>query len=268
MRSYSTPEVEVYLHLGKRVGNKKMITKNSNNTISFSIFSQFPELLCVMSTRKLGNLNVGKSPIENAEPLLKEYGLKLDQLVVMNQVHGVNVGVVTVNSGNTIISQTDALMTKAKNLFLSVNTADCVPFFFYDPVKKNVATAHAGWKGTLGKIAEHVVKKLQALGSDPQNIYVAIGPHIGGCCYDVSLERAELFRQQFHGTSVAFFSENKWYLDLGLANKIQLKESGVLPEHIDTPITCTSCQNDVFFSYRKENKNTYGEMLGIIGVRG
>ena len=245
-----------------------MIIKNSNNTISFSLFAQFPKLICVMSTRKWGNLTVGKSPIKNAEPLLKEYGLKLDQLVEMNQVHGVNIGVVTIKDRNTIMSQTDALMTQTKNLFLSVNTADCVPLFFYDPVKKNVATAHAGWKGTLGKIAEHVVKKLQALGSEPGNIYVAIGPHIGGCCYDVPVERAGLFRQQFNDVPVAFFSENRWYLDLGLANKLQLKKSGVLEVHIDAPITCTSCQNDLFFSYRKENKNTYGEMLGIIGVRG
>jgi len=244
-----------------------MLIKNLNHTISFSLFSEFPKLLCVMSDRTQGDLNVGRLPIENAQTLLDLYQIPLTQFVGMKQVHGVTVQLIDQTNQGTLLPNTDGLVTATPQLFLGVKVADCVPLFFYDPVKKKVGVAHAGWRGTLNNICLNMIRKLQDTGSDPKNIFVGIGPHIGGCCYDVTWERAKLFLEKFRDPKIAFQNEGKWFLDIGQANKTQLLESGVKSEHIDAPLTCTSCQNDLFFSYRKDSKETFGEMLGIIGIR-
>lgn len=244
-----------------------MIQKPNNQFITFSIFEKFPELVCVMSNRQLGNLNVGKLPIENASPLLKLLNIPLTQFVSMRQRHTNIVASVGQKQGGTLIQDTDGLIAEGKNLFLGVKAADCVPLFFYDPVEKIVATAHAGWKGTLGEIAVKIVQKLQKLGTVPKNLFVAIGPHIGGCCYKVQHERAQLFLDKFNDSRVAFQIKDEWFVDLGFANKQQLLVAGIEPVHIDASITCTSCQNDLYFSFRKDSKETFGEMLGIIGMK-
>lgn len=256
-----------------------MLIKNPNHTISFSIFSKFPELLCIMSTRTWGDLNVGIKPIENVRPLLDAYKIPLKKFVSMRQRHSLNIEEVFNIQGGTLIEDSDGLITKDRLFFLGVKAADCVPLFFYDPIQKIVAVAHAGWRVTLGKIVVEIIKKMQKSGSDPKNIYVAIGPHIGGCCYDVPEERALLFMKLYSSSEPALAGEsrssrlvvarsnNKWYLDLGFINRLQLLNSGIPLEHIDSPIICTSCQNDTYFSYRKEGPDNFGEMLGIIGVR-
>ena len=243
-----------------------MLIKNLNHTISFSLFSLFPELVCVVSDRTLGDLNVGRLPIENAQTLLNLYQIPLSQFVGMEQKHGVIVRLVDEANIGKLVENTDGLITVNHQLFLGVKTADCVPLFFYDSIKKIVAVAHAGWQGTLGNITGNLIEKLEELGSDPQNVYVAIGPHIGGGCYEGTAERAKLFLEKFRDPKIAFQNEGKWFLDIGQANKTQLLESGVKLEHIDAPLTCTSCQNDLFISFRKDTKETFGEMLGIIGI--
>ncbi len=80
-------------------------------------------------------------------------------------------------------------------------------------------------------------------------------------------DRADIFRTVFPDSQVVFQTEGKWHIDLGLANKLQLIQSGILAFHIDASISCTSCQNDRYFSYRKDSPETSGEMIGIIGLK-
>ncbi|MBI3956339.1 laccase domain-containing protein [Candidatus Gottesmanbacteria bacterium] len=151
---------------------------------------------------------------------------------------------------------------------VAVVTADCVPMLLVDPESKVFGAIHAGWKGTLGGIIVNAVRAMVQCGAAKQRIYAAIGPHIGACCYGVPEERAQVFIDRF-GTDekMAFQSDGKWHLDIGWANYRQLIEAGVLSDHIDAPPTCTSCQNDEFFSYCKDSKETYGEMMAVIGLR-
>lgn len=206
-------------------------------------------------------------PVENVRLLLKYYNLVPGQLVLMNQVHNNHLVEVGKEQGGCLVKFADGLVTTEKGLFLSVKAADCVPLFFYDPQRKIVAVAHAGWRGTLGKISLGMVKKMQSLGSDPKDVFVAIGPHIGGCCYSVETDRAEIFIQEFKNGKVVFKEQGVWHLDLGQANKIQLFTSNITELHIDAPVTCTSCQNDRYYSYRKDSQETFGEMLGFIGIK-
>ena len=242
---------------------------HTNGTISFSIFKKFPELLCVMSTRVAGDLYIKKlRQAAKVQKFLRQLKIKPEELVSMEQVHGSEIAIVEdAHKSGEVIPAVDGLVTQSPGIFLGVNAADCVPVFLYDPKQKIVAVVHAGWRGTEQGIVANSINQLIKLGVGVRSLFVAIGPHIGGCCYEVSADFAQSFKTKFPSDRVVFQTQNKWHVDLGEANRLSLLELGVLPEHIDAPITCTSCQNDQYFSFRKDSKETFGEMLGVIGIR-
>lgn len=244
-----------------------MFIYHENHTMSFSIFEEYPELLCKFSTRQLGNFRSYGKSIQGAQIILKLFDIKPDIVVAMAQSHNKHVAFVEKDNGGTVINETDGMVTLDKNLFLGTIFADCVPLFFYDHIKKVIAVCHAGWRGTILKIVEQIIFQMLQKGARIDNIVVAIGPHIGACCYDVSEIRARKFLNYFNDSRVVFKSENKWRIDLGQANKILLKKLGITDKQIDSPICCTACQSDKFFSYRKDTRETFGEMLGLIGLK-
>ena len=116
---------------------------------------------------------------------------------------------------------------------------------FYDTKQKIGAISHAGWRGTAAKIG---VKTIQKMGSHPKDIIAVIGPAIGICCYEVSEEVRDKLLQTVKNSDGLYNNRN---VDLKGINARQLQEVGV--EKIDICPYCTSCNNDLFFSYRKEN---------------
>ena len=244
-----------------------MLIHTNPQVLSFSSLDRFPNVICRVSTRMSGDLWMKKHPFKSALPILLPIRADTKDLILMEQTHSSVVNVVNRQSGGTQVPQVDGMVTSESRLFLGVNTADCVPLFFFDPIRNLIGVAHAGWRGTIGEIATKMVNTLCELGSKPKDILVAIGPHIGPCCYNVSEDRAKLFSQKYSIDSrVVLYSALDWFIDLGQANRVQLLQEGVLPEHIDAPIVCTCCQNDIYFSYRKDTAKTFGEMLGIIGL--
>lgn len=151
---------------------------------------------------------------------------------------------------------------------VAVITADCVPVLLVDPASKVFAAVHAGWKGTLGGIVGNSVGEMVRTGADARRIYAFIGPHIGLCCYSVPEDRVGMFEDRF-GRDEKMTSRlgGRWHLDIGWVNYRHLIDAGLPPDHIDAPPTCTSCQNNTFFSYRKDSKETYGEMMAVIGFK-
>ena len=178
-----------------------------------------------------------------------------------NQVHGNDIKQVKNGDKNKIIKKTDGLITKNKNIFLGIKTADCLPILFYEPEAKIVAAVHAGWRGTSQEIAGKMVDKILEMGGIGENIICVIGPHICEKCYDVLEDRAKLFDK-----SVVNKLGGKFYLDLGLINIKQLLEQGILEKNIELMPYCTFHQNEMFFSYRKNKDKNYGEMLAFIGM--
>lgn len=151
---------------------------------------------------------------------------------------------------------------------VAVISADCVPLLLVDPGCKVFAVIHAGWKGTLGGLVGNAVKEMERIGAEVRRIYVAIGPHIGACCYDVPEDRARMFEDRFgRDEKMAARTDGGWNLDIGWANYRQLMAAGIIADHIDAPPTCTSCQNKEFFSFRRDTKEMYGEMMAVIGFR-
>lgn len=184
----------------------------------------------------------------------------------------------------------DASVTNRPGLLLAVQTADCVPILLADLKKRAVAAVHAGWRGTLQRIVAKAIGKMRMqFGTDPADLLAAIGPSIGGCCYEVGTEVAAEFRSQFPSAS-EWFDELRtgdepnplqWLnmappghqpppknvlLDLRKANRAQLIDAGLLAQNIAVSNLCTACRRDLLFSYRKE-AGTTGRLMSVIGIR-
>lgn len=184
----------------------------------------------------------------------------------------------------------DASTTNRPGVLLGVQTADCVPILLVDCQKRAVAAIHAGWKGTLARIAEKTVGRMRLeFGSKPADLLAAIGPSIGSCCYEVGAEFVTKFSAQFADAS-EYFDEPRtgdepnplqWlnmappghqppprnvHLDLPKANRAQLLAAGLRPQNIFSCGLCTACHTDYFFSHRREAGLT-GRLMSVIGIR-
>lgn len=255
-------------------------------------FSSFPEELAAhgLSARKGGvskapwasldlGLHVGDDPeavAENRRRYLAALGLDAARLVTPGQVHGehiARVGEAEAGRGALVykdsIPETDALITNVPKLPLLLCFADCTPILFLDPVHRAVGIAHGGWKGTVRRIGQKTVARMhEEFGTKPEELLTAIGPSIGPCCYEIGPEVEAKFREAFphHEAELFTNAEGKTHLSLWAANRIQLLDAGVLPEHIDEAKTCTSCHHEDFFSYRADGGRT-GRMAAVIALR-
>lgn len=230
----------------------------------FEKFLQFPQLVHGFSTREFGNMRAMGMPES-----LKEFSsfLKIDpqKIVRMNQVHSSTVTWVT-QVPELGVDDTDGMLTSAKELFLSVITADCVPVFFYDPKKNHVGAIHAGWRGVYKQIVKKAVAKLIEKGSDPSDILVGIGPCIRLCCYAIAQEHAEMFRSKFpEWQDVLLLREGKIFLNLPKLVQYQLQLEGIPVTNMEDAEICTFESKDLY-SYRREGED-FGEFIGVIGLR-
>ena len=172
--------------------------------------------------------------------------LNASRVVSPVQTHSDNIKIV---SGKEEYPDTDALILKDKNTAVYLKFADCTPLIFYDKKLKISAIAHAGWRGTAQKIGVKTIEKMQKdFGTYPQDITALIGPAISLCCYEVSEEVKETLLSTVSDRAGLYKERN---VDLKKINARQLEEQGV--KNIDICPYCTSCNNDLFFSYRKEN---------------
>jgi polyphenol oxidase len=184
----------------------------------------------------------------------------------------------------------DASVTNQPGLLLGVQTADCVPILLVDPQKRVVAAVHAGWRGTLQRIVIKAIGKMQMeFATKPTDLLAALGPAIGGCCYEVGTEVSSAYLAQFPNAA-EWFDEPRtgdepnplqWlsrmppghqpppknvYLDLRKANRAQLLAAGLSAKNIFVSDLCTACRRDLLFSYRKEGAQS-GRLLSVIGIR-
>ena len=144
---------------------------------------------------------------------------------------------------------TDGLIVTDKNTMIYLKFADCTPLIFYDKANGIGAVTHAGWRGTAAKIGVKTIEKMNKnFGTKPKDVVALIGPSISVCCYEVSDDVREKLLATVSNTTGLTKGKN---VDLKQINARQLQEIGV--EKIDICPYCTSCNNDLFYSYRKEN---------------
>lgn len=164
-----------------------------------------------------------------------------------------------------VIYDTDGVITRKKDVALTIITADCIPIIFTDEVYQMIGASHQGWRGILARLPQKMVAKMEELGSKKADIRVVIGPGINSCCYEVKEERAIQFRSEFPLSKAIINNGNHFFLNLTQLVNEELVEVGISEPNITRSIACTSCQTDKFYSYRKaKNKADYEEQASYI----
>ncbi len=264
--------------------------KNEMHFFQFEIFSKFSfEINHFISTRKGGvskfpfdslNLGLGVEDektcvLENRKRLSAAVEIPLENFVIPNQVHSNNVLEINeLHRGKGVwqreesIRCTDSFVTNIPEICLTAFAADCVSLLFFDFEKKVIATAHAGWRGTVNKISHSTIEEMVTkYGCKPENILVGIGPSIGPCCYeigqDVEFEVKKNFTN-FDELLTENFVTKKKHFNLWKANFASLLEKGILEKNIETAEMCTLCRKDLFFSSRSNEGKTGRILAGIM----
>lgn len=216
---------------------------------------------------------------ENYLDLGGQLGIRPEDMVKSKQTHTDVVKIVTrQNGGDGILRPLDesepydGLITNEKNLLLCTVEADCLPVYFYDPVKEVIAMVHSGWKGTVKKISQVTIEKMKsAFGCQPSDMLVAIGPHICKDCYEVGADLLQEFSQSFEPQEVeklfAPKNQEKYLLNLEEAVKLTLVENGVPAASIFSAGVCTlhsQVQGHSFCSYRRTKSKTERMLTAIM----
>ncbi len=229
-----------------------METLNNNNGVyRFEGFDK--NVVSAFSSRKFANVRYPE--------FLKKLNLSPKNLVTVRQVHGSKVLIVDKRDFPYNETEADGLITQCRGAILGIKTADCVPVSFGDAKNKVVGIAHAGWKGVKAGIISQMLKTFdKKFKTDFSVLQVAIGPAIRKCCYEVGREFMGCFPGFYFGKG------DKGHLDLVGALKAILISRGVLERNIFDSNICTVCENETFYSYRKEQQ-TKERVLSVISMR-
>lgn len=215
-------------------------------------------------TRFLGD---GRNP-DKIVNFLNQSKIDYQTLVVAQQTHSANIALYQSKKSLSLkkIDTVDGLITDKKRVVLVVRTADCLPAVFVDKKNDLVGISHQGWAGTLKGLIQKMIKKMIKMGSRKKDIFIALGPSIGGCCYHIDKNRYSLFLKEFNRYSDKIFNfyRGKPYLNLPFLNYLLLVEIGIPKENIDFFPFCTQCDKNHFFSFRRDRKEDYGEMFSFV----
>jgi YfiH family protein len=206
---------------------------------------------------------------ENFRRAAQALGVRAEAVLVLSQVHGNRV--VRVESGQQraelLAHEGDALIAASGDIACGVRTADCVPILLADPDSGSVAAVHAGWRGTVQRIAEQAVGELERLGARRSRLLAAIGPHIARAAFEVGEDvAAELQGASTATAAVEVRPGARPHADLRRIISAQLQEAGLEPRAIDQVEGCTVEEPERFFSYRRDGAQS-GRMLSAIVPR-
>lgn len=236
--------------------------------LAFKKFEKYPFISHAFSTRfggvsknEFSSMNfylAGSEQAENVEANYKIFcnalGYDRNKLVRSRQVHGDKIKMISsedVKNGNLNFSGIDGFITDIPGVVLKTSHADCCPVYMFDPVRKVVGLAHAGWRGTVSKIAENLARNFtEKFGSKKENLICALGPCIGECCFEVGEEVKNEFENLKLGIAFKQKENGKFNIDIKETNKRILENFGVPSENIIKSDICSSCNKDWLFSHR------------------
>lgn len=208
------------------------------------------------------------------DALCNQLDIPMDHLVMPRQTHTTNVAVV--DEALMALSQPkrmdklqniDALVTKLKGVCIGVNTADCVNISLVDPEAGIIGVAHAGWRGTVGRIAKNTVDTMVTLGAKPERIMAVMGASICQECFEVGDEVVAAFAKSgFDMDTICYRNAEtgKGHINLQKANEQVLQEAGLKAENITWSGSCSRCNPQRFFSARRLGINSGRTFTGII----
>lgn len=258
-----------------RKGISPVLEENEQNGLMYLTFPAFTKtgIVSHLFTTRMGGvsdgiystLNLSFTRGDESEAVMENYrrvaavlGCGLKDFVCSDQTHTVNIRKVTkADCGKGVIHpkdyrDVDGLMTDEPGIVLSTFYADCVPLYFVDTKKRVIGLAHSGWRGTVGRIGEKMVRLMQEeYGCYLEDILAAVGPSICRDCYEVSEDVADIFRKEFgEAVLTAGKAPGKYQLDLWMANELVLGQAGLSPEQITVTDICTCCNPALLFSHR------------------
>ena len=195
--------------------------------------------------------NLPEDYFEGQEPVF-ETAEQICNLVMPKQEHTANIAIIE-NEWDTKkdFAAVDGVIITVPNIPVALCFADCVPVILYSKKDNVLAVIHAGWRGTAAGIVKKTCKILiDDMGVKPKNITMAIGACISKNCFEVSEDIKTALEYSLDGDYDDIFFANK--ADLKKINAYQAMETGIMD--IDTMEYCTCDDNDLFYSYRKENE--------------
>ena len=270
--------------------NLNLQTKNGVTYVTFPNLEKIKFLRHGMSTRlggvskgKYSSMNFGFQNGDSAENVLENYrrmcaaiDVDYEKCVISKQTHTTNIRIVTEKDiGKGIIverdyTDIDGLITNVPDIVLVTQYADCVPLLFADPIKKVIASSHAGWRGTVNRIAEKTVKLMNKhFGCNPEDILVGIAPSIMQCCFEVDKPVFDEFcklKDIDINDICQFKPNNKYNINLQKTTRLILLSAGVPKENIVITDLCTKCNPNLFHSHRATNGER-GNMATFISIK-
>jgi len=263
-----------------------------NETIPYVVFpsiEEFSWLRHACSTR-LGGVSVGiyatmnlgfqngdirENVYENYKRICNAIGVVPESVVHAKQTHKDQVRVVTREDRGKGYNRErdyddiDALVTNIPDVTLTILTADCVPVFLVDPVKRAIGLTHSGWRGTVAGIAAKTVQCMQDnFGSNPADIVAVTGPCICCDCYEVGDEVADAFRNEYGAEVFELISiqrNGKTHINLSEAITQSLFQIGV--KKVEQSGFCTACNSELLFSHRA-TQGKRGTLASFIAMKG
>ncbi|MGE0825027.1 MAG: peptidoglycan editing factor PgeF [Candidatus Binatia bacterium] len=219
-------------------------------------WSQFPQLIHGFSSR-----------VQDREKIRSQLQDTYGELHTVKQVHGDEIIIVSQRTCQNVPVEADGMITGQVGRLLGIVTADCVPVLMVAPSHRVVAALHAGWRGTLKGITARALNRFVTFWKiRPEDVWVAIGPSIDPCCYEVDYEVGNALYEKWGKTNSETWRPEgeKGLLDLRTINLLQCKQAGVPLQQIQFVGPCTSCTSALFSSYRREGVHA-DRQLSIIG---
>lgn len=228
----------------------------------------------------LNEFDTAENVARNRETFFEAVGIDPESVVNSRQVHKTDIAVVDAammamppEQRAALNGDIDGLTTNVAGATLACYSADCCIVTVADLVNKAVGVVHAGWRGTVGKIAAKLLDVMaERYGTDPADVACSIAPSICRDCFEVGPDVVEAAREAFDERACeAIFAahgngDGKYQFDLWEANAQVLMGAGVPRESIEKPNLCTCCNPDLFFSHRASHGKR-GTIMTFVGIR-
>ncbi len=218
----------------------------------------------------MSTTNVNARDSQELRAWLSQWGFEdAMPLVQVNQVHGTTV--VVADASADAATDADGIMSDARGVLLTVKAADCAPVWIADMASTRFALLHAGWRGVADGIIAAAIDVLAAQGSNAAELSVAVGPHLGSCCFEVGPEVAQRFGAIGEAVLpaqrliVQRRRDDSCALDLSAAIHADLNDVGVRDEQVFVATACTRCHPEIFHSYRRNGAG--GPLMAAVAAR-